>query len=174
MQVEFLKPETGMRYRSRFVRADGLTVELDGGGYNKVGGRPGRVPHDLAHLLVEDTLGLDDGLWGVLSRGGMFAHCTVVGGRRAPHAARRAQAVVDAAGPGLAHAELLTRAVSDVALAGTPRDLAALRRSAGHFAALPLDVDADTLTAACTRLRAAACEWDAVPAGASLTATWPR
>jgi hypothetical protein len=169
--VSFHKPDTGMRYRSRFVRADGLTIELDGGGYNKVG--TGRVPHDLAHLLVEDTLGLDDGLWGVLARGGMFDHCTVLAGRRAPHAARRAQAVVDAAGPGLAYAELAVRAVSDVALAGDLGDLDALRRSSALFASVSVDVDAATLTSACLRLRDAAAEWDAIPPGGTLTASWP-
>jgi hypothetical protein len=40
-------------YRSVLYRSDGVKVELDGGGYNKVGGPAGRVPHDLAHFVVE-------------------------------------------------------------------------------------------------------------------------
>ena len=39
-------------------RADGVTVELEGGSYNQVGGRPREIPHDLAHLVVEDELGV--------------------------------------------------------------------------------------------------------------------
>jgi hypothetical protein len=35
-------------------RAHGVEVELDGGAYNGIGGPAGEVPHDIAHLVVED------------------------------------------------------------------------------------------------------------------------
>src|SRR5262249_28279925 len=114
MKVEFVKPQ-GRRYRSVMHRRDGLVVELDGGGYNKVGGAARELPHDLAHFVVEDGLELEAGLWGVLAAGGMFGHARVIAGRRAPHAAKRAQAVVDAAGDRLSQAEMLTRFVCDLA-----------------------------------------------------------
>ena len=84
--IEFFKPE-GRRYRSVLHRRDGLQIELDGGGYNKVGGPARELPHDLAHFVVEDGLKLEAGLWGVLAAGGMFGHAKVIAGRRA--AARR-------------------------------------------------------------------------------------
>ncbi len=125
-EIEFFKPE-GRRYRSVLHRRDGLQIELDGGGYNKVGGPARELPHDLAHFVVEDGLKLEAGLWGVLSAGGMFGHAKVIAGRRPPHAAKRAQAVVDAAGDRLSQAEMLTRFVCDLALEGADRDVERLK-----------------------------------------------
>ena len=81
-RIDFIKGE-GTRYRSVLHRPDGVVVELDGGSYNKV---PQPVPHDLAHLIVEDELGLTQGVWGVLVAGGLFRHTKVIAGRQAPHA----------------------------------------------------------------------------------------
>ena len=131
VRIEFFKPER-RRYRSVLHRRDGLQIELDGGGYNKVGGPARELPHDLAHFVVEDGLGLEAGLWGVLAAGGMFGHAKVIAGRRAPHFAKRAQAVVDAAGDRLSQAEMLTRFVCDLALDGAERDVRRLQASAGE------------------------------------------
>jgi hypothetical protein len=67
--VEFIKTAT-TRYRSVLHCPEGIVVEFDGGSYNKIGGRPEAVPHDLAHLVVEDELELTAGVWGVLVAGG--------------------------------------------------------------------------------------------------------
>src|SRR5688572_19111047 len=95
VRVEFVKGQTP-RYRSVLHRADGVVVEFEGGSYNKVGGRHDAVPHDLAHLIVEDELGLAGGVWGVLAAGGLFRHAKVIAGRQAPHAAERGRAIVEA------------------------------------------------------------------------------
>jgi hypothetical protein len=50
------------------------------------------VIHDLPHLVVESLFGLDDGLWGVLARGG-FATANKAASRRDPG---RAKLVTDA------------------------------------------------------------------------------
>jgi hypothetical protein len=65
VRVGFMKGE-GTRYRSVLGRPDGVEIEFSGGSYNKIGGRPGSVPHDIAHLIVEDELALTSGVWGVL------------------------------------------------------------------------------------------------------------
>ena len=77
MKIEFFKPER-RRYRTVMHRRDGLVIELDGGGYNKVGGvarelkegrglgRPmmetGRFPMLAVHMIQvgEETGRLDD------------------------------------------------------------------------------------------------------------------
>ncbi|WP_320671572.1 hypothetical protein [Patulibacter defluvii] len=168
--IVFFRSE-GTRYRSRLERADGVTIELDGGGYNKVGGAVGRVPHDLAHFVVEDALGLEQGLWGVIVAGGLFGHTAVVAGRQPPHAARQAQAVVDAAGDRLSQAEMLTRAVSDLARAERFRDVAGLERALGDRWWKP-GLTADQLQAACIGLRTAADGWAALAPGGSLERVW--
>jgi hypothetical protein len=48
VEIEFFKPERRC-YRSVLHRRDGLVIELDGGGYNKVGGPARELPHDLTH-----------------------------------------------------------------------------------------------------------------------------
>jgi hypothetical protein len=168
--IQFVKG-AGQRYRSVLDRRDGVRVELDGGGYNQVGGPARRVPHDLAHFIVEDELVLPAGLWGVLAAGGLFAHTTVVAGRQPPHAARRAQAVVDAASGRLAAAELLVRAVADLALAGRPRDVRGLAVAVGERGG-PVDVSPGTLEAACRRLQDAGVAWAALPPGGTLDVAW--
>lgn len=168
--IEFFRGPT-QRYRSVLHRSDGVLVELDGGGYNKVGGAAGRVPHDLAHFVVEDRLGLAFGLWGVIAAGGLFQHTKVVAGRQPPHAARRGQAVVDRAGDRLSQAEMLTRAVADLALADRPRDVAGLERAVGERWWSPA-ITAERLQAACDGLRQAGEQWAALAVGEPLRVAW--
>jgi hypothetical protein len=168
--VEFIKGETN-RYRSVLQRPDGVHVEFEGGSYNKVGGRPGAVPHDIAHLIVEDELALTGGVWGVLVAGGLFRHARVIRGRQAPHAAERGRAIVEAAGDRITQAEILTRAVCDVARGELPPGHAELRRAIGdRWWTEGLTVDA--LDRCRTRLHAAATDWAALPAGGTLTGRW--
>lgn len=168
MDIEFFKPE-GRRYRSVMYR-DGLVIELDGGGYNQVGGPARELPHDLAHFVVEDRLGLDAGLWGILAAGGMFEHTKVIEGRRPPHAADRAQAVVDGAGDRLSQAEMLTRFVCDIALDGADRDVQRLKAAAGERWWRP--TTADELASACRALRETSVRWRDLRAGEALRVSW--
>jgi hypothetical protein len=170
VRIEFFKPER-RRYRSVLHRRDGLLIELDGGGYNKVGGAGRELPHDLAHFLVEDALELEAGLWGVLAAGGMFEHTKVIAGRRPPHAAKRAQAVVDRAGDRLSQAEMLTRAVCDLALDGADRDVGRLKAATGARWWLPT-VSADALANACRQLRDASVRWWELAPGDALRVAW--
>ncbi len=169
VEIEFIKPER-RRYRSVLHRRDGLVIELDGGGYNKVGGAARELPHDLAHFVVEDRLGLEAGLWGVLAAGGMFGHAKVIAGRRPPHAAKRAQAVVDAAGDRLSQAEMLTRFVCDLALAGADRDVHRLKSAAGDRWWRPVTVE--QLADACRALRDTSVRWRDLRAGEALRVLW--
>ena len=168
--MEFIKGES-TRYRSVLYRPDGLVVEFDGGSYNKVGGRPEAVPHDFAHLVVEHELGLTAGVWGVLAAGGLFRHAKVIDGRQAPHAAERGRAIIAAAGERIMQAEVLTRAVCDVARGDLAPGPDALRQAIGDR------WSTDRLTAAVldrcrTRLRRAAVEWARLAPGGSLAAAW--
>jgi hypothetical protein len=88
--IDFHKGRRG-RYHSMLHRFDGVSVRLEGGSYNRIGGGgDGRVPHDIAHLIVEDAFGLGAGLWGTLAAGGIVQNATFAGGRKPPHAERRA------------------------------------------------------------------------------------
>jgi len=131
-RVDFVKGEA-RRYRAVLHRPDGCEVALDGGAYNRVGGDgAGELPHDIAHLVVEDELGLRSGVWGVLVAGGMFGHAMVVAGRRAPHATRHGRQVIARAGDRIMQAEMLTRAVCDLCAANAPLDPEAIRQAVGE------------------------------------------
>jgi hypothetical protein len=168
--VEFIRSES-TRYRSLLHRPDGLTVEFEGGSYNKLGGRPDAVPHDLAHLIVEDELALTGGVWGVLVAGGLFRHARVICGRQAPHAAERGRMIIESAGDRIMQAEILTRAVCDVIRGELPADRGALKHAIGDRWWTD-GVTTDALARCRTRLRGAASDWAACPVAGTLTASW--
>ncbi len=86
--IEFHREPLG-RYHSTFTRADGAVLKLQGGSYNKLGGGV-RVPHDIAHLIVEQTLGLRGGLWGTIAVGGLVMNLEFIGGKKPAHAGEEA------------------------------------------------------------------------------------
>lgn len=165
VDIEFHKAE-GTRYRSILTRRDGVLIELDGGGWNKIAGRPGRIPHDIAHLVVESELGLTRGLWGVLAAGGIVQNARVIAGRQPPHAAERAEAVVAPARENLRHAEIVVRAIADLSLEGRQGDLAAFDRYTGER--WGIDTTPEQLARACSRMDELARTWDELKVGSSL------
>jgi hypothetical protein len=169
LRVDFFKGDRRF-YRSLLHRSDGLQVEFQGGAYNKLG-RGQEVPHDLAHLIVEEELGLRGGVWGVLAAGGMFAHARVVAGRRAPHAVRKGRQLIDEAGDEIMQAEILTRLVCDVAAGELPPDPPTLRRQIGERWWAD-SVTREALGRAEERLRAKAVAWSDLAPGDALTVDW--
>lgn len=150
-----------------------MVVELLAGGFNKVGGEANLIPHDLAHYIVEDEFGYEGGLWGTLVAGGLFApsNTKVIAGRQRPHAGRIAREIVQAADETLKQAEILVRAVADLALANRFRDLDGFAAATGSRWALP-GVTAAQLEQACSRLQASATTWRELADGGQLDVYW--
>jgi hypothetical protein len=169
MRIEVHK-DRGTRYRSKLYRADGVVIALEGGSWNRIGGPVGRVPHDLAHLVVEQRLGLARGLWGVLAAGGLVQNAEFVV-RRPPHAQAGAQRIADSAGEELRRAEVLVRALADATLADARRDPDALRRAVGPRWWHP-GLTATAVDEIDAELRSAALAWDRLAPAASLARTW--
>ena len=153
-------------------RADGVSVRLEGGSYNRIRADAGRVPHDIAHLIVEGAFGLGSGLWGTLAAGGLVQNAVFAGGRKPPHAERRAWAITDRAGESLRQAEILVRAVADASLEGRTPDMPAFRARVGARWWSP-SITPDALERACVDLREAAARWNALEDGSALRFTWP-
>ncbi|WP_445148979.1 hypothetical protein [Baekduia sp. Peel2402] len=166
MDVVFLKPVEGRRYRSRLRRADGRVVELEGGSWNRIGGVERELPHDLAHLVVESGLAFGMGLWGVIAAGGLFGEVRVVEGRRPPHGEARGRAITEGAGETLRQAEILVRAVCDAAVSGEALTVARVGERWWDDALASPRLDA-TIVA----LRDAARAWARTPGGGELR--WP-
>ena len=172
LPVRFVRGES-RRYRSVMLRADGLEVELEGGSYNRVGGPAGEVPHDIAHLIVEDEFGLTGGVWGVLAAGGMLGHARVVSGRRAPHATRRGREVVTGRRERVMQAEMLTRAVCDACAGILADDPRAIRTALGRR--WWSDAVTEAAIERCrVRLQEAGERWAALRPGEALAVTWPH
>jgi hypothetical protein len=159
--------EAGRAYHAIIDRPDGVTVRLKGGSYNPF---DPPLPHDVAHLVVEDGLGLRHGLWGVIAAGGLFGQNAVLSGRQRPHAARRAREIVKAHHDELNQAEMVVAAVCRLAHAGREGDARALARLTGRWR--PSGASAATVPAVAAQLREAAGRWDAVPVGGTLALEW--
>ncbi len=160
------------RYHSLIDRQDGVTVRLEGGSYNKVGGDARGVPHDIAHFLVEDAFGLPGGLWGVLAAGGTVQNAAIVDGRRPPHAAQRARAITDAASRTLWETEVVVRAVADLARSDASSDVGALAAACGGERWPAGAVTPERLDQLRAALRAAAADWWALEAGSPYRLSW--
>jgi hypothetical protein len=66
-------------------RDDGVVFRMRGAG----GGD--RLPHDLVHALVEQSLRVTDGIWGCVADGVVWTTMRHASGRKPPHAADRSQ-----------------------------------------------------------------------------------
>src|SRR5215218_2918724 len=89
-------PRDPERVRMTFVRmADRrpveTVVERDDGVVFRIRGAGGGpdLPHDLVHALVEQSLGVTDGIWGCVADGVVWNSMRHVSGRQPPHAAER-------------------------------------------------------------------------------------
>src|SRR3954471_19645493 len=114
-------------------RDDGVTFLMRGAG----GGA--ELPHDLVHALVEQELGVADGIWGCVADGVGWGSMRHVSGRQPPHAAERSARLKKERAPRIQAAERVAELVrslsrrervpaSSLAGCGVPR--AALERAA--------------------------------------------
>jgi len=166
MDVTFHR-EAGSAYHSLARRPDGVVVRLKGGSYNRL---DPPLPHDVAHLVVEDELGLEHGVWGVIAAGGLFPQCAVVSGRRRPHAAERARSVVKEAAADLTQAEIVVGAVCRLAVARRDPDDRLIGRLTGRWR--PESLTPAAVERARVRMQDAAVRWQAVPVGGELVLAW--
>jgi hypothetical protein len=156
-------------YFSFAARGDGVMLRVAGGSYHPL--EP-PLPHDLAHYVVEHSLGLDRGFWGVLAAGGLFPQATVVSGKQAAHAKRRGLEVVRYAQAGqcLTQAEVLVTAIVEIARRDVS-DWQSMQRRIGRRW-LPEGLTAETVTAIKADLYTANAEWNALRPGDSMTRRW--
>lgn len=73
LTVTFTKRDDGHQPAATWV-AVSPSGRREQGSYMPVG--RGVIPHDLAHLVVEGHLGIDDGVWGLLARGATYKRGT--------------------------------------------------------------------------------------------------
>jgi len=138
-------------------RDDGVVFAMRGAG----GGA--ELPHDLVHAMVEEALGIRDGIWGCVADGVVWGSMRHVSGRQPPHAADRSARLKKERHAAIQRAEAVADLVS---------------RWARHAEVLPREADAvglprDRLDAAAEALRAAGRRWAELAPGATWVVEWP-
>ena len=142
--------ESGVKHRAVIVRTDGTTAQFAVHDYGSA------LPHDLAHFVVEDVLGLAYGFYGLLARGANLRALQTAGARIPRSIANASDALVVEHAEELAHAESLVNALS-----GPHRDPdASVAMSEG---------DKATIT---DRLQALNTAWQELAPGERLQLTW--
>ena len=135
LTVTFVKHDDGHQPAASWT-AGSPSGRKEAGAYMPIG--RGVIPHDLAHLVVEGHLGIDDGVWGLLARGATFTR----GVARRP--TRPGRAIVRENEQALAAAEGLGNAHLHAWRHGEPTEVApTFDRFAELWTALP---DGGTLT----------------------------
>src|SRR5713101_9459692 len=95
------------KYETVVTRDDSVSYRLQGVAHTFA------IPHDLAHFLVEKTLGLHRGFWGNVADGAVFKTMTYIDGRRKPKATERSESLLKNSAPQLNEAEALVRIFND-------------------------------------------------------------
>jgi hypothetical protein len=160
MLVTFSRGVTGSTLAT-IHRRDGVVLELPG--YD----RKYRVPHDLAHIATERTLGLARGVFGLIASGVMFSNMRVTGGRLRHDASQRSERLLRAYRRDLGVAEMMAGAVHQAVEHGV-----ALRsgRSWASVSAEPFPWSEAQLTEAVDRLA----DWAAIYRGVgTVDVEWP-
>jgi hypothetical protein len=138
-------------------RDDGVAFTMRGAG----GGRD--LPHDLVHAVVEQRLGIGDGIWGCVADGVEWRSMTHLSGRRPPHAADRSHRLKRERSASVQRAEALADVVS---------------RLASGKEVLPGEITATgmprpALVAAAAELRDVGCRWAGLSIGDVWAVEWP-
>jgi hypothetical protein len=159
------------RYETVIQRSDGVRYHVKGVGHMY------DIPHDLAHLAVEQPLGLHRGFWGSVAEGAVFTTMTYLGGRRKPGAEAHSRAVLKANHGHISEAETLVAifntALEDGLDAHSPALRARLREqqwtAPGHA---PRRLTDDEIAEVCAEWRRMLARWRALPVGGTLEFTW--
>jgi hypothetical protein len=157
---------------TRVHRDDGVTLALP----SQVPLR--RLPHDLAHFVVEQALGLTSGFWGAIAGGAVFGGTEVFPRRRTSRVQERSRHVMKRLGSRITEAESLVGTVVRIYERRLDRDWAAARRLLTEMwqPARPSRERPGLaeVRRVCEALAEAEDHWLALAIGETVTLRWPR
>jgi len=170
MKVTFVR-SPGRRLRTTALRDDGVTVVVNG-----APDRDGRLPHDLAHFVIEEELGLESGFWGGIAQGRLFRGVEVVAGPPSHKRLTPPRQAPERPGPAI-EAEVLVRIFVAIWSGEAARDYGSIR---AYLDAQPSprtrsradEIDAQTIDRVCAALDAVSAEWGQLAAGDELVLHW--
>src|SRR2546427_7876609 len=153
-------------------RDDGVTLELPS--YLPLH----RLPHDLAHFVIERALGLTCGFWGSIADGALFGGMEAVPRRRTARVEKRARQVMRGASAQITEAEAVVGSVIEIYQRRLDRDWAAARVLLSRIwwpahpsRELPTQAEVRRI---CEELSDAENRWLGMAIGSSVTLIWPR
>ena len=154
------------RYETLVVRGDGVKFHLQGVAHTFA------IPHDLAHYLVEKSLKIEHGFWGLIGRGAVFPTMRYLDGRRKPKAAERSRQLMKTHARDLVEAEVMVRIINDTFEQGR-RDmpLTIARRVTERLPDWG-KIDRQTIMAIHTNYKKLKSDWVHLPPQAVLTQDW--
>jgi len=157
---------------TRVRRDDGVTLELPS--YAPLH----RVPHDLAHFVIERALGLTCGFWGSIADGAVFGGMAAVPRRQTARVEDRARQVMRGANSRVTEAEAVVGTVVEIYQRRLDRDWAAARalldgtwRPARPSRELPSQGEVRRI---CQELADAEKRWLSMPIDSSVSLVWPK
>lgn len=137
-----------------------------------------RLPHDLAHFVVERALGLTSGFWGSIAKGAVFGGMKTVPRRRTGRVEKRSRQVMAHVGSQITEAEAVVGTVLEIYQRRLDRDWAAARallsgtwRPSRPSRVLPTQAEVHRI---CEELSKAEDSWLNMAIGDSLTLSWPQ
>jgi hypothetical protein len=149
----------------------------DGVVYRLYSGRAGReLPHDIRHLVVEQALGITDGIWDGIAAGMVFSSMRHVSGRRRPHEIGHSRELIRVFGTRGLRAEMLPNLVERVAALDDPSPDQVRALAARVLAVLPprdARIEPEAIIAAARAMRVEAARWARLRMGESLSYEWP-
>ena len=156
MRLTFRRMADRRPVQTLVERDDGVVFTMRGAG----GGSD--LPHDLVHAVVEQQLGVDDGIWGCVADGVVWRSMTHLSGRQPPHAADRSQRLKRQRSASIQRAEALADLVSRLASGGEvlPGEIPATR------------MPPQALVLAAAELRSAQRRWAGLAAGEVWVVEW--
>jgi len=153
-------------------RDDGVTLELPS--YAPLH----RLPHDLAHFVIERALGLTCGFWGSIADGAVFGGMEVVPRKRTARTEERSRRVMRGTSSRVTEAEAVVGTVVEIYQRRLDRHWAAARalldgtwRPARPSRELPSQAEVRRI---CRELADAEKHWVSMPIDSSVTLVWPR
>jgi hypothetical protein len=160
------------RYQTVITRRDGACFHVNGVGHMFA------IPHDLAHLAVEEALRLRHGFWGTVADGAVFASMTHLRGRRKPHAALRSHELLKTNKSRITEAEVLVSIFNNALEEGLGPESPTLRARLREYSWTPpgqrprefTDLE---IAAVCAAWRRMLGLWQQLPVGGTLEFTWP-
>ena len=157
------------RVRILVERDDGARLEV-------LAHSPGHMlPHDLAHFVVEPELGIREGFWGRIARGGTFDSVIML----EPPTIKVPARTRASRGPSQVHeAEVLVGILMDIWSGVAQRDYGSVRAyldscHSPRTRSRAEELDSVVIERVCAALDKAASDWGAISPGEQLSLAWP-